>query len=72
MDFPYKDSVCVGVKNKAELDFAVGVLCSDISVRERERLESTIGDTEKVLVVEDWCQGCGRCEENRIWRHSRC
>ena len=30
-DFPYKDSVCVGVKNKAELDFACGVLCSDIT-----------------------------------------
>jgi len=62
-DFPYKDSVCVGVKNKAELDFASGVLCSDISARERETLESVIGEATKHLVVEDWCQGCGKCQE---------
>ena len=62
-DFPYKHSVCVGVKNKAELDFAAKVLSSDISAEERETLESVIGTTEKRLMVEDWCQGCGRCEE---------
>ncbi len=62
-DFPYKDSVCVGVKNKKELDYACGVLCSDISERERETLELAIGSAKKRLVVEDWCEGCGKCQE---------
>lgn len=62
-DFPYKDSVCVGVKDKDELDYACGVLCSDISREKRETLESAIGSYAKRLVVEDWCEGCGKCEE---------
>ncbi|HHT84714.1 MAG: aldo/keto reductase [Bacillota bacterium] len=62
-DFPYKDSVCVGVKNKAELDFACGVLCSDITPEKAENLEAVIRASPKRLVVEPWCQGCGKCEE---------
>ncbi len=62
-EFPYKDSVCVGVKNKAELEFASKVLSSGISYAEREKLESEIQGTPKRLVVEDWCEGCGRCCE---------
>ncbi len=62
-EFPHKDSVCVGAKNKAELEFASKVLSSDISCGEREKLESEIQGAKKRLVVEDWCQGCGRCRE---------
>jgi len=62
-DFPYKDSVCVGVKNKAELDFTCGVLCSDITPEKAENLEAVIRASPKRLVVEPWCQGCGKCEE---------
>lgn len=62
-DFPHKDSVCVGVKNSAELDFASKVLSWDISAEEREILESVIATREKRVIVEDWCQGCGKCEQ---------
>ncbi|MGI6627440.1 MAG: aldo/keto reductase [Bacillota bacterium] len=62
-EFPYKDSVCVGVKNTAELEFGCKVLCSGISQEEREKLEFKIMAGTKELVVEDWCQGCGKCVE---------
>lgn len=62
-DFPHKDSVCVGVKNKAELDFACEVLCSDISPEQAGTLAPVAGTTKKRLIVEDWCQGCGKCQE---------
>ena len=62
-DFPYKHSVCVGAKNKAEIGFACGVLAYDMSREEAASLEAVIGAASKRLVVEPWCQGCGKCEE---------
>lgn len=62
-DFPHKHSVCVGVKNKEELEFACRVLCGDLSPEEAARLQPAVGATQKRLVVEAWCQGCGKCEE---------
>ena len=65
-DFPYKDSVCVGVKNKAELDFACGVLCSDITPEKAENLEAVIRASPKRLVVEPWCQGAASVKKMRV------
>lgn len=61
--FPYKHSVCVGIKDTAELEFACKVLGGDISDSEREQLESKVQSSQKRLIVEDWCEGCGLCQE---------
>jgi len=61
-DFPYKDSVAVGVKNRYELKFAAKVLSAEATQREIESLERMLSQDKKRLIVEDWCQGCGECE----------
>jgi len=62
-DFPYKDSVCVGFKNETEIQFACKVFCSEITEEEINRAQSQILRTPKKLVVEEWCEGCGKCEQ---------
>jgi len=62
-DFPHKDSVCVGVKNEYELEFACKVLCSEISTEEIAEAYSISRSTPKRLVVEKWCEGCGKCAD---------
>lgn len=56
-DFPGKHSVCVGIKDTDELQFAARVLCGE-DVPESCRVVQ--GGARKVI-VEDWCEGCGRC-----------
>ncbi len=57
-DFPYKDSVCVGIKNISELQFAAKCLTGqevDSALQEEARGQG------RRLVVQEWCQGCGLC-----------
>lgn len=61
-DFPHKDSVCVGLKSEGEIDFAVRVMCGEDS-EDLKALGGKLSSESKVLLVEDWCQGCGRCVE---------
>lgn len=60
-DFPHKDSVCVGMKNEHELEFACKVLCSQISREEIAEDCSISLSAPKRLIVEDWCEACGKC-----------
>jgi ferredoxin len=56
-DFPYKDSVAVGMKDDAEVGFAARVF----SGAETPRSLTGPASAEKRLVVEAWCEGCGEC-----------
>lgn len=53
-DFPYKDSVCVGLKDEEELSFALAVMEGRNTPHSLSR--------PKHLMVESWCEGCGECE----------
>lgn len=56
-DFPYKASVCVGLRDEYEVEFASRVLSGDeppLPGADREGVQ-------KHLVVEDWCERCGEC-----------
>jgi ferredoxin len=55
-DFPYKDSVCVGLKDRYEVEFASRVLGG-----QEPPAPATREDAPKRLVVEDWCVRCGEC-----------
>ncbi len=59
-DFPHKHSVCVGMKNRYEVEFAAKVMSGvDFPTTEEAAPEGV----EKRLLVEDWCQGCGKCQQ---------
>ncbi len=58
-DFPHKDSVCVGMKNRYEVEFAAKVIAGEDFPETTEKVSAA----GKRLSVEDWCQGCGRCQE---------
>ncbi len=56
-DFPWKSSVCVGLRDEYEVEFASRVLEGlgpPSPATGRENLP-------KRLVVEDWCEKCGEC-----------
>ncbi len=56
-DFPYKDSVCLGIRTFSELVFALECFSG-------QNIEPEIVDSKRQkrkLVVADWCQGCGLC-----------
>ncbi|MGI6643798.1 MAG: aldo/keto reductase [Bacillota bacterium] len=74
-NFPYKDSVCVGIKSLAELQFAIGCLTGQEV--DPDLLKETRSQ-ERRLIVQEWCQGCGLCvqrcgfgalvlEQGRAW-----
>lgn len=57
-DFPHKDSVCVGLKDPLEVEFAARVFEGE---GVPPGLAAEAGSREKKLLVEDWCEGCGEC-----------
>ena len=56
-DFPYKDSVCVGLRDEYEVEFASRVLSGE----DKPAPIPDRGDAPKRLFVEDWCERCGEC-----------
>lgn len=62
-DFPYKDSVAVGVKDEEELRLASMVLSGEGEEAEVLRLLEKTKRSKRLLLVEDYCEGCGRCVE---------
>lgn len=56
-DFPYKDSVCVGLRDEYEVEFASRVLAGEEPPARPEGRPSG----ERQLLVEDWCALCGEC-----------
>lgn len=56
-EFPHKDSVCVGLKDPLEVEFAARVFEGDVLAPDMLARASR----EKRLLVEDWCEGCGEC-----------
>lgn len=57
-DFPHKDSVAVGLKDEDEVAFAAEVLSGDSAP---DTLRQPRQGEERRLVIEEWCEGCGRC-----------
>ncbi len=58
-DFPYKDSVCLGIRTFSELEFALKCFLG-------ENIEPDLVSrtrAKRKLVVADWCEGCGLCVE---------
>lgn len=56
-DFPYRHSVAVGLHTAEEVRFAVRIFSGEKSPAE----ESARDPGPRRLVIEDWCEGCGRC-----------
>lgn len=56
--FPYKDSVAVGVKTREEVLYNAAVLCGE---RPSLEVSRAVTGRKKRLLVEEWCEGCGRC-----------
>ncbi len=58
-DFPYKHSVSVGMRDIYEVEFAARIFSGEEPPEE----EIPAGREPRRLVVEDWCERCGRCIE---------
>jgi aryl-alcohol dehydrogenase-like predicted oxidoreductase/NAD-dependent dihydropyrimidine dehydrogenase PreA subunit len=58
-DFPYKHSVAIGLHSFAEVEFAAKVFSGEEPPPE----SFSRGSRERSLLLEDWCQRCGRCVE---------
>lgn len=56
--FPYKNSVAVGVRTREEVLYNARVLCGETVSSD---LSDAVLDRKKRLVVEEWCQACGKC-----------
>ena len=56
-EFPWKASVCVGLKDEYEVEFASRVLAGQEPPPEPKGRNAA----PKRLVIEDWCEGCGEC-----------
>lgn len=58
LDFPYLHSVAVGMKSIAEVE----ANCLIFEGRPvPEELKNRLDSQKRKLIVEDWCEGCGRC-----------
>jgi aryl-alcohol dehydrogenase-like predicted oxidoreductase len=57
-EFPHKDSVCVGMRDGYEVEFAARVLCGEDAGGD---LSGPPDRVERRLLVEGWCTGCGEC-----------
>jgi len=57
--FPWKHSVCVGLCDEYEVECASRVMSGE----EPPQAPSARSDTGRRLLVEDWCEACGRCVE---------
>ncbi len=56
--FPYKNSVAVGVKTPQEVLYNAKVLSGESVPSD---LSAAVLNRKKRLVVEEWCQACGKC-----------
>lgn len=61
LDFPYLHSVAVGMKSKDEVK-ANCLIFEGKSVP--EELTDKLDSQKRRLLIEDWCEGCGRCVQH--------
>ncbi len=55
---PYVDAIAVGMQSRAEIDFNVALF----EGREPDKACTAESESaERTLIVQDWCEGCGRC-----------
>ncbi|MDP2857842.1 MAG: aldo/keto reductase [Bacillota bacterium] len=57
-DIPEVDSVAVGASSAAEIEFDAMVLSGETPPK---ALEEEITSSGRHVVIEPWCQGCGKC-----------
>lgn len=65
LNFPYLHSVAVGMKTIAEVK-ANCLIFEGKTVP--EHLEQQINIQKRKLIIEDWCQGCGKCVQHCKYR----
>jgi predicted aldo/keto reductase-like oxidoreductase len=64
MDFvlgvPYLHSIAMGMQNEEEVIMNVNTICGKDTP---EEIKSTLERMPRKLLINDWCEGCGRCVE---------
>jgi len=58
MDFPYAHSIAMGMQREEEVEANVGYFTNRCIP---EHLSRKLQQYERKLLIEYWCQGCGRC-----------
>lgn len=55
---PGIDAVAVGMQSEAEIDYNAALFSGESPSAESERKSA---GANRTLIVQDWCEGCGRC-----------
>lgn len=55
---PYFSAIAVGMKSEAEVQLNCMIAAGEHAAPE---LREAVASTERHLLIEDWCRGCGRC-----------
>lgn len=60
LDIPYFSAIAVGMKSEAEVRLNC-LIAAGGQTEAAPELRSAVAATERHLLIEDWCRGCGSC-----------
>lgn len=58
LNLPGVDAVAVGMQSEAEIDFNCALFAGE---EPDAKSAAETADARRTLIVQDWCEGCGRC-----------